>query len=343
MVTLTVLYTNQPPVVAVISNTQLIAGVPFSLSVSAVDPDAPAQAVAFSLLSSPVGAAINPTNGLVTWRPTMAQAGASNLFTVVVTEAGWRTNLAPLADAYVRDGTYAVSNFGADTILTVKRDPTAGFSRECFVRFASPWFPGTLADAQLLLQPVYTSVPGTHAVALVTNDLWDEATLTWNTKPVSGAALATWLPQTSTPVLLPVTNAVLQDSPANGLLSFRIYATNSTSDGRVDYASKEAGAASAPQLSLLYTNAQPLSATQSFWVSVTTPQRPVLSGLQYTGGLFQMTVAGDGGPDYRVLASTNLLNWNTLYTTNGALGAFTFKVLNVSALPQRFYRVQLGP
>ena len=261
---------------------------------------------------------------------------------MVVTEAGWRTNLLPVADTFVRDGTFASSNYGADTILNVKQS-TTGFTRESFVRFALPWFPGALADAQLRLQPVYANLPGTHAVALVTNDTWDELTTTWNTKPVSDSPLATWLPQANVPVQVPVANAIQQDLPANGLLSLRIYGTNSTADGRVDYASKEAGASLAPQLALLYTNALSLSATQSFWVSVTAPQPPMLSGMQYAGGIFRMNVAGDGGPDYVVLISTNLLNWETLLTTNGPPGLFAFAVSNLTATPQRFYRVQLGP
>jgi endo-1,4-beta-xylanase len=336
-------FSNQPPVLAAISNTQLIAGVPFIISPGGADPDMPAQTLVFRLLSAPSGAAINLTNGLITWRPTMAQSGTSNLFTIVASEAGWFTNLTPLADTYARDGSFANSNFGADTILTVKQDPTAGFSRESFLRFALPSFPGMLANAQLFLQPVYASLPGTHAVALVTNDVWDEATLTWNNKPVSGPLLATWLPQSNVLAQIPVAAAVQQDFSANGLLSLRIYATNSTSDGRVDYASKEAGTSLAPKLSLLYTNAQPLSATQSFWVNVTPPQPPMLSGMQYAAGAFRMNIAGDGGPDYRVLASTNLLFWETVFTTNSPALPFIWMDSATNILPQRFYRVQLGP
>ena len=49
-----------------------------------------------------------PTSEIgLNWRPTIAQAGTSNLFTVVVTEGGWLTNLMAVADAYVRDGSYS--------------------------------------------------------------------------------------------------------------------------------------------------------------------------------------------------------------------------------------------
>jgi len=86
-----------------------------------------------------------------------------------------------------------------------------------------------------------------------------------------------------------------------------------------------------------------LSATQSFWVTVTAPQPPLLTGMQYGGGVFRMSVAGDGGPDYGVQTSTNLWNWENLFTTNGPPGLFAFGVTNLTAGPQRFYRVQLGP
>jgi endo-1,4-beta-xylanase len=343
LVSFLVQFSNQPPVLAAISNAQLIAGVPFAVAPVAADPDVLPQGLAFNLLNAPAGAAINATSGVVTWRPTIAQAGTSNLVTVVVTEAGWRTNLAPVADVFVRDGVYAVTNYGAEIVLTVKRDPTAGFSRESFLRFASPWFPGALADAQLRLQPVAVNLPGSNAVALVTDDTWGELTTTWNNKPAAGATLATWIPQTGVPVQISVVNAIQQDLPANGFLSLRVYATNSTADGKVDYAAREAGASVSPQLSLFYTNPLPLSATQSFWVTVTAPTAPLLSGMQYAAGAFRISVAGDGGPDYHVQVSTNLVNWNLLFSTNGPAGPFSFAVSNQTVLPQRFYRIQLGP
>jgi GH35 family endo-1,4-beta-xylanase len=342
-VTLTVQASNQPPVLTVSSNLQVIAGVPLSVAASASDPDVPAQSLSFSLLNPPAEAAINSTNGLVTWRPTMAQIGSSNWFQVVVTETGWSTNLTAQADAYVRDGTYTNTNFGADTILTVKQDPTAGFSREAYLRFVVPAYPGGLAAAQLRLVPGSANLPGTHAVALVTNNFWDEATLTWNTKLPSGSVVATWVPQAGVPVQISLPAAVTQDAATNGLLSLRVYAMNATADGRVDYVSREGAAASAPRLTLSYTNLQPLSATQSFWVTVMPPQTPLLSAPAYSGNSFRMTVAGDGGPDYTVLVSTNLQTWHPLFTTNGAPGPFQFGFTNPASVPQQFYRIRLEP
>ncbi len=342
-VTLTVQASNQPPVLAVSSNQQLIAGVPLSVPASAFDPDVPAQSLAFSLVNPPAGAAINSTNGLVTWRPTMAQIGSSNWFQVVVTEMGWNTNLTAQADTYVRDGTYTNTNFGAETILTVKQDLTAGFSREAFLRFAVPSYPGGLASAQLRLVPGSATLPGTHAVALATNDVWDETTLTWNAKLPSGSAVATWTPQAGVPAQISLPAAVTQDAATNGLLSLRVYAVNSTADGRVDYVSREGAVVSVPRLALVYTNPQPLSVTQSFWVKVISPQPPAFSTAAYTGNAFRASVAGDGGPDYIVMTSTNLQTWQPLFTTNGAPGLFQFGFTNQASAPQQFYRIQLGP
>jgi len=65
--------------------------------------------------------------------------------------------------------------------------------------------------------------------------------------------------------------------------------------------------------------------------------------MQFANGVFRMTVAGDGGPDYTVQTSTNLLNWANLLTTNGPPGFFMFGVTDTMSTPQKFYRVRLGP
>lgn len=342
-VTLTLQATNQPPVLAALTNLQWIAGVPLSIAVNASDPDAPAQSLAYSLVNPPTGATINSTNGQVNWRPTMAQIGSSNGFQVVVTETGWRTNVTTQADTYVRDGTYTNNNFGAETILTVKQDPTAGFSREAFLRFAVPTYPGGLTSAQLRLVPGSANLPGTRAVALVTNDVWDESTLTWNTKLPSGPAVATWTPQAGVPAQISLPVAATQDAATNGLLSLRVYALNSTADGRVDYGAREGATASAPQLALVYTNPQPLSATQSFWVKVIAPRQPGFSATALAGNVFRVNVSGDGGPDYTVLVSTNLESWGPLFTTNGPPGPFQFGFTNSASALQQFYRIRLEP
>jgi glucuronoarabinoxylan endo-1,4-beta-xylanase len=85
-----------------------------------------------------------------------------------------------------------------------------------------------------------------------------------------------------------------------------------------------------------------LSATNSFIITVNPVGQPVLSSITVGGG--QITLMGTGlvGPDYALLTSTNLLNWQTLFTTNPTVMPVSFVDTNLSDTA-RFYRLQLGP
>jgi hypothetical protein len=79
---------NTAPVLAPISNRVIIAGAVLTVTNSASDADLPPQILTYNLINPPIGAGINPGNGLLTWRPLMAQAGASNLLTISVADSG---------------------------------------------------------------------------------------------------------------------------------------------------------------------------------------------------------------------------------------------------------------
>jgi hypothetical protein len=85
-----------------------------------------------------------------------------------------------------------------------------------------------------------------------------------------------------------------------------------------------------------------LSATNSFTVTVMQPLSPVVSGAGWSDEQFSFTVGGDAGPDYVVLASTNLVNWLPLWTNVSPVLPFGF-TNSTSNFNQRFYRVLLGP
>ena len=101
----------------------------------------------------------------------------------------------PLADAYVRAGTYAAANFGFASELIVKRHATAAWEREAYLMFdisaeasvqsAVLRLFGGLSDARQ---------PGIEvAIHPVGGTGWTESGITWNNKPASGAsALATF-------------------------------------------------------------------------------------------------------------------------------------------------------
>jgi len=86
-----------------------------------------------------------------------------------------------------------------------------------------------------------------------------------------------------------------------------------------------------------------LSATQSFTVTVN-PLGPVMIGSPvWSGGEFSLQVGGDVGPDYAVQVSTNLVQWETLFTTNSPLMPFQWTDPDAGVLPIRFYRIVVGP
>ena len=79
---------NTAPTLGAISNQTLMAGATLVVTNIATDPDVPAQTITFSLLSSPGGANINASNGLITWRPTVAQSPSTNTLMVQATDSG---------------------------------------------------------------------------------------------------------------------------------------------------------------------------------------------------------------------------------------------------------------
>jgi uncharacterized repeat protein (TIGR01451 family) len=90
------------------------------------------------------------------------------------------------------------------------------------------------------------------------------------------------------------------------------------------------------------TTPDPNSDDNSTYIYVTSlvPAPAVLSGASVINGIFNLTVAGTPGLNYTVQASTNLVNWTSIYTTNSP---FTFTDPNASNYPTRFYRTVSGP
>jgi hypothetical protein len=85
-----------------------------------------------------------------------------------------------------------------------------------------------------------------------------------------------------------------------------------------------------------------LSATNSFTITVNPLNPPILSSISSETGQASLIANGDAGPDYTLLTSTNLFDWQLLLTTNPAALPMTLIVTN-AVEPQRFYRIQLGP
>jgi CSLREA domain-containing protein len=93
--------------------------------------------------------------------------------------------------SYVRDGTYATTNFGTNPVLEVKKNNT-GYTRETYLKFdlssASSVGSGKLRLYGGLVDAQNPSM--TLAVYGAANTSWGESTLTWNNRPATGPQLA---------------------------------------------------------------------------------------------------------------------------------------------------------
>ncbi len=118
-------------------------------------------------------------------------------------------------------------------------------------------------------------------------------------------------------------------NPANGLIQWRPLISQGGSSNL---------------FTVMVSNTAGLASTQSFAVTVLSPQKPLLGGVAITSGNFQLTINGSYGPDYSVQGATNVpaAAWQILFTTNAPAVPFTWTDTNVTR-PQYYYRILLGP
>ena len=136
-------------------------------------------------------------------------------------------------------------------------------------------------------------------------------------------------PQTLTFALLAgATNATLNTN--SGAFSFRPLVTQANSTNSFTLKVSDNGTPS-------------LSATQSFSIIVNPLSAPGISStVSFVGGQFSFSVNGQSGPDYAIEISTNLTQWSNVFITNSPALPFVWTDTNF-AMPQRFYRIKLGP
>ena len=124
------------------------------------------------------------------------------------------------------------------------------------------------------------------------------------------------------------TNATID--PSTGAFSFRPLVS-------------QAGATCPITVTVTDNGAGNLSASQSFNVFVNTLTQPDISSPTLVGGQFNLAVDGQSGPDYAVQASTNLVDWQTVFSTNSPAMPFQWADPNAGTFPMRFYRIIVGP
>jgi hypothetical protein len=86
-----------------------------------------------------------------------------------------------------------------------------------------------------------------------------------------------------------------------------------------------------------------MSATQNFTITVNSLAPPAIEAASSGNGLLTLTLSGDAGPDYAVLASTNLTDWDVVFVTNSPPLPFVWTETNAQSFPYRFYKAAIGP
>ena len=104
----------------------------------------------------------------------------------------------------------------------------------------------------------------------------------------------------------------------------------------------QAGTTNSIALKVADNGTPSLSATNNFTVTVNAITNPVVGPVSVLGGQVNLAVSGPQGPDYTVLTSTNLTDWQILFTSNSP--AIPITLVDTNSLdPARFYRIQIGP
>ncbi|MFJ3669687.1 polysaccharide lyase family 8 super-sandwich domain-containing protein [Streptomyces sp. NPDC090106] len=113
--------------------------------------------------------------------------------------------LAPVADGYVRDGSYAATGYGSATTLVVKNASGSGYTRQSYLTFDTSPVLGAISAATLSVYGYVSDSGGdttTVAAHAVADPGWTESALTWDTRPALGDVLSSAVATTTKSSLL---------------------------------------------------------------------------------------------------------------------------------------------
>jgi hypothetical protein len=163
---------------------------------------------------------------------------------------GGTVTLTPVADAHVRDGTSAGTNFGTAAAMEAKNSTAAGNNRRAFLRFAIDGVGAGVTAATLRVHGNSVTSAKLVGVFAVANVTWGETTITWNNAPAIGAkqGASKSVGLTAAYVDWDVTS-FLQAQKAAGAtaVSFELKQDAATGEGPTAFSSREA-ASNRPQL-----------------------------------------------------------------------------------------------
>lgn len=132
-------------------------------------------------------------------------------------------------DTYVRSGTFANTNYGADVALAVKRQDSSDYTRRTFLKFDVSGLDPDAERIELVLTPASAPSPrDTRIYAyLVDDDTWSAGSLTWNNQPANGTlGNARMYLSTDQDFILDVTSIAKTEISRDGVLSLMLTAAN---------------------------------------------------------------------------------------------------------------------
>lgn len=148
--------------------------------------------------------------------------------------------ISPDADTFVRAGTYSDTNYGINSVLTVKNESSAEYQREAYLRFNLTNYFTSVVSAKLRLTVTgINTAPVQNTLYFVGDDTWTESGVTWNSKPVGSTILSTWTPAANSVIEMDVTSQFNAEIAGDKKLSLKVASTVSGSLSNVDYGSKE--------------------------------------------------------------------------------------------------------
>lgn len=251
---------------------------------------------------------------------TAKNSAGSSWFSINETEV-WGSSpvitLNPIADAYVRGGTYGDNNYGSATALDVKIGSYDNYKRISYLKFdynSTGISSISKATLRLYLSAISPADPITATAYKVTNDNWSESTIAWNTAPVLGnEAGSVSISGQGQYYDIDVTSYVSAQLSVDKIASFAISDAGST-NVQLTFNSKEA--ASNPPMLVIETSSSSSTPTPTTGPTPTPTTAPTSTPTPTpttvpAGGLYEAEAAVYSGPSVKAL--------NPRYTGTGYL------------------------
>jgi chondroitin AC lyase len=241
----------------------------------------------------------------------------------------------PLADAYVRDGAYAGTNYGANARLIVKKDG-ADYARESFLKFDLHGLPTYFSKTTARLR-LYRATAGPTAdmtgwkLYKVTDNGWTEGGLIWNNMPGAGILIDSVAGATGTGYTEFDISSIFTGMPSDSMVSFKLVSTVQNQNAYVEFSSREAaGIAQRPVIMLepfynVFQSAGPvdLASISNWQVHDGTAWRMPRVGNMPPSGFAKSVVIRDGDSWQNTIAATSVASGATVTVETSVFGAFS--------------------